>query len=98
MSPKPPSLRRDVESILREGESIHRPADRSDVDVKLLEYDARNLSDTIRNELPKGVGFTLFLFDYGGKGRLTYLSTAKRDDMLRTIAAWLVIELEKEAP
>jgi hypothetical protein len=64
--------------------------------VKLLEYDARNMADTLKQELPKGVGFALFLFDYGGKGRLTYLSTARREDMIRTIGAWLVGELDKD--
>lgn len=91
-----PDLRAAFEGFLRPGESIHRNADPSDVDVKLLEYDARNLADTLKSELPEGVGFTLFLFDYGGAKRLTYLSTARREDMLRTIGAWLVRELEKQ--
>lgn len=91
------TLRALVEqNLLREGEKIHGNPDRSDPRLTVLEYDARNLADTILRELPEGVGFTLFLYDSRPNGWMTYLSNGSREDMLRMIGAWLVREVEKE--
>lgn len=72
--------------------------DRSDPQLTLLELEARELAVELRHQLPENLGFTLFVFDYGEKGNLTYVSTANRNDMLRTIGVWLMSELEKDIP
>lgn len=39
--------------------------------------------------LKRNVGFTLFLFDFGESGFLSYASSANREDMIRTLKEWL---------
>lgn len=39
--------------------------------------------------LPSGVGFTLFLFQYGPGGWLTYISSADRADTHAMLAEWV---------
>ncbi len=58
-------------------------------EAKELEADARKLADQLRAQLPANIGFTLFLFDYGDTGNMTYISTAQRDDMVEVIRNWL---------
>lgn len=47
------------------------------------------LARDLRVKLPPGVGFTLFLFDYGQDGHLAYISTAEREDMVKVVREWL---------
>lgn len=35
------------------------------------------------------VGFALLLFDFGGKGHLTYISNAQRDDMVEALREFI---------
>lgn len=37
-----------------------------------------------------GVGFALFLFNYGPDGRIAYASTANRQDFIKTLEEFLV--------
>jgi len=39
--------------------------------------------------LPPSIGYTLFLFDYGEKGNMFYLSTAQRADMIEGLKEFL---------
>jgi hypothetical protein len=55
---------------------------------RLLREWARDLKKT----LPPGIGFTLFLFDFGEDnlpGNLFYISSAQRDGMIETIKEFL---------
>lgn len=90
------SFRGLVEQSFRPGEGFHRPADRTDARVLELEVKAREMAAALKKMLPDGVGFTLFLHGYGADDRLSYLSTAHREDMIRTIGAWVVAQLDEE--
>lgn len=65
--------------------------------LRSMEQSTRAIADMILPVLPPGVGFTLMLFTYGDGGWLTYLSTADRADMLRTLKDQIA-RLEREAP
>lgn len=53
--------------------------------LQILEAHARSLGVRIGQSLPAGVGFTLLVFTFGEGGWLTYLSSAQRADMIRTL-------------
>ena len=55
------------------------------IDLRMLESTARVVGVRIEQALPPGVGFTLLLFTFGEGGWLTYLSSAQRADMIRTL-------------
>jgi hypothetical protein len=55
----------------------------------VLERQCRELADLLKTKVPAGVGFALFLFDFGEKGNTAYVSTAQRDDMIKLIWEWL---------
>lgn len=48
-----------------------------------------DLAHLLGDQMPKGCGFTLLLFSYGEGGDLFYISSAQRDDMLRTMAEFI---------
>jgi hypothetical protein len=50
-----------------------------------LEESCSRLGRTIGAQLPKGIGFTLLMFDFGGKGNFAYLSNAQRSDMIELL-------------
>jgi hypothetical protein len=50
-----------------------------------LEARARKLAHAIGNGLPKGVGFVVWLFEFGKDGWATYVSNAQRDDMIKAL-------------
>lgn len=50
------------------------------------------LGGLIRQALPPGWGFSLFLVSFGQDGSMFYLSSANRDDMIRTLREWLARE------
>lgn len=62
----------------------------------VLEQQCRELATLLKERVPAGVGFALFIFDYGEKGNLAYVATAQRDDMRRAILEWL--ERTEESP
>jgi hypothetical protein len=43
----------------------------------------------IKNECPKGWGFALLMFEYGGGGSMVWLSSAAREDMLKALQEFL---------
>jgi len=63
----------------------------SDVDLKMMEEKARDIGRTIGKSLPKGLGFALLVFDFEsqGEGFLTWISNAKRDDMLKALQEFM---------
>lgn len=54
----------------------------------VLERQCREYANLLKAKVPAGVGFALFLFDFGADGNTAYVSTADRDDMLRLIDEW----------
>lgn len=61
-----------------------------DKQVRLvLEKQTREIANVVKERVPAGVGFALFLFDFGADGNIGYVSTAQRDDMIRLIEEWL---------
>lgn len=49
------------------------------------EQSARALGRVIYDVMPDGWGFTLMMFSYGEGGNTTYISTARREDMLKAL-------------
>jgi len=58
----------------------------------VLEQQCRAIADKLKPMLPAGVGFSLFLSDFGAKGNLAYVSTCDRKDMMRQVQSWLIKE------
>lgn len=55
-----------------------------------IEKECRDLGDIIKRGIgPKGMGFALFVFDYGEEGFLAYVASAVRADIARTIVEWV---------
>lgn len=49
----------------------------------------KEMGNNIAKGMPTGWGFTLFLFSYGANGNLLYLSSASREDMVKTLREFL---------
>lgn len=69
------------------------------IDLPLLERLARRLAERLQSSIPRGVGFTLLVFDAPSvEGWITYISNADRADMLKTMkelmGRWQRQELE----
>lgn len=54
-----------------------------------LEKLSRDVGRIIAGALPKGVGFTLLIHDFGEKGNLAYLSNGNREDMLAVMREFI---------
>jgi hypothetical protein len=56
-------------------------------DAERLEVEAgcRKIAKLIIDSLPSGLGFLLFVFDFGKTGWSTYTSNARRVDMVRML-------------
>jgi hypothetical protein len=64
-----------------------------------LEAKLRELGRALKGMLPPSMGYTLFLFDYGDKGFMTYMSTATREDMIASLEETLArLKLDVVAP
>lgn len=50
-----------------------------------LEAHARKLGRAIGADLPKTVGFVVWLFEWGSDGWSTYISNAQRDSMIESL-------------
>jgi len=67
-----------------------RPETLVEKQVRLvLERQCRELADKLKQWTPAGVGFALFLADFGEKGNTAYVSTVDRADMVRLVKEWL---------
>jgi hypothetical protein len=54
-------------------------------DLAELEATARRLGRRIGADLPKTVGFVVWLFEWGHEGWATYVSNAQRPDMIKAL-------------
>lgn len=63
---------------------------RTETQVRLvLERQCRELVDVLKPRVPAGVGFILFLADFGDKGNLAYASTLERQSTIKLLQEWL---------
>jgi len=53
--------------------------------LERAEVTAKRIGDLLKNAMPKGWGFSLQLFTFGGPGFITYISNAKREDMKKAL-------------
>lgn len=56
---------------------------------KLAAETLRSVATQIKAAFPPGLGMALFVFDYGPKGDIAYVSTAERKYMVAAIREWL---------
>ncbi len=63
------------------GESDHRLAD--------LEAQAASIGRVIKEQLPPGVGMTLFIFTLGEGGWMTFVSSAERADVVESLREFI---------
>lgn len=57
--------------------------------IEELEERARVLARTIQTTLPKGVGFTLLLFNFDPHRDTTYISNADRETMIHAMQEFI---------
>jgi len=61
-----------------------------DKQVRLvLEKQTRDIAEKLKAWCPAGVGFILFLADYGAKGNIAYVSSCDREDAIKMVMEWL---------
>jgi hypothetical protein len=51
-----------------------------------------HVAQVIGHHLPPGWGFGLFLFTYGERGTMFWISSAQRDDMVKALQEWMRAE------
>lgn len=54
-----------------------------------IEVILKDLGKIIGSSLPKGVGFSLFIFDIGEGGNMFYISNADRQDMIKAMKEFI---------
>ena len=61
-----------------------------DHDLRLkMEEVGRKISDRIADDLPTGIGFSFFMFQFGEGGWLSYISNVQREDVVKALEEWL---------
>jgi hypothetical protein len=58
----------------------------------LLKY----LGTTLKALMPEGWGFSLQIFSFGSDGSMFYISSAKRDDMIKSLEE-MIVKLKGES-
>ncbi len=62
----------------------------TEIQVRLvLERQCRALAEDLGRKVPAGVGFILFLCDFGNDGNLAYVSSVERDGAIKLVQEWL---------
>lgn len=54
-----------------------------------IEKHLKGIGATIAGVLPKGIGFTLLLFEFSEEGGMYYMSNAQRKDMIKALEEFL---------
>ena len=49
----------------------------------------KTIATMVDGETPEGMGFAVFLFDFGPNGALFYMSSAQRDDIVSMLKEWI---------
>lgn len=55
----------------------------------VLERQCREYAELLKSKVPAGVGFILFLSDYGENGNMAYVSTCERQSVHNLLWEWL---------
>jgi hypothetical protein len=74
------------------------PDPREKVGLAELEAGARRLAQQLNGQMPPGVGFMLFLFEFGAGGNLTYIGNGDRKDTILAMLEWLDLQLRDALP
>lgn len=64
-------------------------ADLKGIPAEQLPEKMKDALRAVQGALPPGMGVTLFVFDFGTNGGVSYISNAQRGDMVRMIETWL---------
>ena len=57
-----------------------------------VERECRRMADAIMKALPPGVGFALFLYDFGEAGALAYCANGEREGVLKMLREFIARE------
>lgn len=49
----------------------------------------RTIAALVDGETPDGMGFAVFLFDFGEGGAMFYMSNAQREDIVSSMKEWI---------
>lgn len=61
-----------------------------DHDLRLqMEATGRAIAERIGVDLPKGIGFTLLLYQFGPGGWLNYISNGRREDVVKAMEEFI---------
>lgn len=72
------------------GEAVSVRETPEERDARLaLERSTREVARLIRDRLRPGVGFALFLYDFGPKGALAYVANGDREDIAKVLREFL---------
>lgn len=55
----------------------------------VLEQQCRQIANLLKPQVPAGVGFILFLSDFGEGGNIAYVSTVERAGAIKLMQEWL---------
>lgn len=66
--------------------------------VMATEERLRVIGEKVKKMMPKGMGMTIFMFDYGENGNMFYISSAKREDMIASIKEFLQKQENHDTP
>jgi hypothetical protein len=54
-----------------------------------IEQQLKAVGRAVKDNMPDGWGFTLFMFSYGADGSMFYLSSANREDMVKAMKEFI---------
>ena len=72
--------------------------DISDAPRAEIEDFLRTQASQLKNELPKGYGFALLIFDFGPDGFMSWMSNAEREDMVRAMKEFIALAEGRRMP
>lgn len=64
---------------------MSQPTEEKRATLEEAENAARGIGKVLKHIMPTGWGFTLILTSYGEGGLLTYLSSCRREDMIKCL-------------
>lgn len=70
--------------------------ERFDVRNEEVERTLREIGSDIGDKMPDGFGFGLFIFSYGERGTMFYISSAQRDGVIKAVEEWIAREKKKK--
>lgn len=71
--------------------------ERFEIQNEEIKSKLRFIGSNIDEQLPEGWGFGLFIFSYGENGAMFWLSSAQREDMIKSLKEWISHQENKDA-